>query len=302
MAKVIYTDIKGNVTTTPPVIDADMYVLGVDSSSTRSGVCLLSVGGRLGFTSAVVRENSESLAEYKIALKKYLEGLIRQYAIKHTAYEEPFIGYAGDAKALYMMASSLEELLVETGLEFSVSSVNNKRWKKQFLNVKLEGGSAVQKEMVRQKAIELVPALKVLEKNGKNYDESDAFGVAYYLAKCVREDALDKMTSKGKPKKFGYDIILAGGAITAGEALKLVDKPRKDGVIVENINSKRNFDLAVYTLMQGKDAVLVLHFNSGKFGDIILKHGAGELAAKNGVLSAIVARKSSAKKTKKKKE
>lgn len=301
MAKVIYTDIKGNVTTTPPVIDEDMYVLGMDSSSSRSGVCLMSVGGRLGFTSAVIRENSETLAEYKIALKKYLAGLLKQYTIAHTAYEEPFIGFAGDAKALYMMSSSLEELLVETGLGFSVTSVNNKRWKKQFFG-KIEGGSAVQKEKARQRAIELFPALKVLEANGKDYDESDALGIAYYLAKCVREDALDKMTSKGKPKKFGYDIILAGGAITAGEALKLVDKPRKDGVIVENINSKRNFDLAVYTLMQGKDAVLVLHFNSGKFGDIILKHGAGELAAKNGVLSAIVARKSSAKKTKKKKE
>ena len=136
MAKVIYTDIKGNVTTTPPVIDADMYVLGMDSSSTRSGVCLMSVGGRLGLIGGS-KENSESLAEYKNCFEEIFRGsLIRQYAIKHTAYEEPFIGYAGDAKALYMMASSLEELLVETGLEFSVSSVNNKRWKKQFLNVK----------------------------------------------------------------------------------------------------------------------------------------------------------------------
>ena len=301
MAKVIYTDIRGNVTETPPVLDKDVYVLGLDGSTSRSGVCLMSVGGRLGFTSAVVRENSETPVEYKINLKKYLEGLIRQYNIKHTAYEEPFIGYAGDAKALYMMATSLEELMVETGLEFSVTSVNNKRWKKQFLETKLQGGSEVQKEMVRQKTIEHIPALKVLEANGKDYDESDAFGLTYYLAKCIREDALDTMASKGKPRKFNYDIILTGGAVTASKALELVDEPRKDGVVVENINNKRNFDMAVYTLMQGRDSVLVLHFKSGKFGDIILKHGAGEIAAKHEVLSAIVARKSSAKKTKKKK-
>jgi len=51
--------------------------------------------------------------------------------------------------------------------------------------------------------------------------------------------------------------------------------------------------------MQGKDAVLLLYFKSGKFGDIILKHKAGEIAAKNAIISAIVTRKSSAKKVKK---
>jgi len=298
MAKIIFTDIKGNVTTEPPKLDADSYVLGLDGSSSRSGVCVMSIGGRLGYVCAVVREK-ETPVEYKVILKKFLADVIRQYNIKHTAYEEPFIGYAADAQVLYMLASSLEEIVAETDLEFSVTSVNNKRWKRQFLGTKLEGGSLIQKQKVRDKTIALVPALSVLEQNKKDYDESDAFGLTYYLAKCVRDGVMESMKSQKKPPKFGYNLILAGGTLTSEEALKLIDRPRKDGVIVESIKNKRKFDLAVYSLMQGKDAVLVLYFNSGQFGDIILKHDAGELAAKYDKLTAIVARKSSAKKVKK---
>lgn len=294
----MFTDIHGNVTKEVPQIDKDAYVLGLDGSTSRSGVCLMSVGGRLGFVCAVVR-GSESMVEYKIYLKKFLAELIGKHEIKHTAYEEPFVGFAGDAKGLYMMASSLEEIAAETGMPFSVVAVNNKRWKKQFTQKKVQGGSDVQKKAVRAKVIELVPALAVLENNKNDYDESDAFGITSYLAACVREDVLESMKSQGKPRKFGYDLQLVGGALTAEEVSKLVDKPRKDGTFVENISSRRNFDLAVYTLMTGRDAVLVLYFKSGKFGDIMLKHKAGDLAANNDVITAIVTRKSSAKKTKK---
>lgn len=291
MAYVVYTDRLGNVTRERPVIDKDAYVLGLDGSTSRSGVCVMSVGGRLGFVCAVVREK-ETMVEYKVFLKKFLTDLIQEYEIKHTAYEEPFIGFVQDAKSLYMLASSLSEIAVETGMSFSVTPVNNMRWKKRFLARKLEGGSQVHKKAVREKVIALIPALAVLAKNKDDYDESDAFGLTFYLAQCVRDNVMESMQSVGKPRKFKYDLQLVGGAVTAEEALKLVNKPRKDGVVIENISTKKNFDLTVYTLMQGKDAILVLYFKSGKFGDVILKHDAGEIAAKHDTITAIVTRKS----------
>lgn len=285
--KITITDIKGNKTSEIPSLDTDTYILALDGSTRRSGICVMSVGGRMGFVCAAER-GGESVVEYKLALKKFLDSVLRRFDIKHAAYEEPFIGYAGDVKGLYMIATILEEIAAESLAPLTVLGVNNKRWKKQFLGRKLEGGRELQKKQVFEKAVSIAPGLSSCKD-----DETDAFGLAFYLAQSVRDDAVSAMSSQGKPRKFAYNLTLCGGRISSEEAVKIAGKPYKDGVIITDIAQKRSFDAAVYALMQGKNAVLVLYFKSGRFGDIILEHEAGELAEKHEVLSAVVTRKSS---------
>ncbi|GHU92846.1 hypothetical protein FACS1894208_00880 [Clostridia bacterium] len=282
--KLTFTDTHGNKSEVAPLLGKDTWVLSLDGSTSRSGICLMSIGGLLGFVCAAAR-GQESVVEYKLALKKVLSDMVAKYGVRHTAYEEPFIGYAGDAKGLYMIASTLEEIAVESMNSIRVSAVNNKRWKRQFLGVTLQGGREVQKKMVYNKAVSIVPGLVSCKD-----DETDAFGLAFYLARSLREDTFGDMASKGKAHKFKYDLTLVGGIIGADAAVRIVGKPRKDGVIVADISDKRSFNSTVYAMMAGKDSVLLLRFKSGKFGNIILDHAGGTLAAQNEVLSAVVTR------------
>ncbi len=285
--KTMYTDSQGRVTGTIPELDTGVRVLALDGSTSRSGICVMSASGKLDFVGAVIR-GAESVVEYKLGLKWVLSEVIKCCTIRHAAYEEPFIGYANDAKGLYMIASSLDEVVAEESLPVMVVGVNNKRWKSQFLQTKLHGGRDVQKKLVYEKAVSLAPGLAACKD-----DETDAFGLAYYLSRCVREGMLHSMSSKGKPPKFGYDLRLFGGRLTSEEVMGFIGTQRvKDGFLQRDISAKRSFSGAVYELMQGKDAMLVLHFKSGKFGNIVLEHGAGELAAFNEYLTAVVTRKS----------
>lgn len=294
MARVVYTTREGEVTEEQPKLAEGSYVLALDGSATRSGVSIVGVDGKLGFTSAVVR-GKENLIGYKIELKRYLKQLIEEYGIKYAGYEEPFIGYAGNVKELYAISTSLEELVLEWGLETKVVGVNNLKWKKGFLDSKVKGNSSVQKKQIRVRAIELEPGLEVLEKNKGDYDESDAYGLGWYIAKNVRENTIDNVKSGSKPRPFKYNIKILGGKVLGEEAVKGMRKKYEDGVIVEDISSKRSFDEQVYRLLQGKNGVLVLHFKSGKFGSKVLAEDAGEKAATNEYLTAVVTRKSRTK-------
>jgi hypothetical protein len=283
-------DFKGNILKEAPEMPFAEYVLGFDGSGSSSGICILSLCGTYGFVcraskiGCAERHHEQVLAAYKLAVQKLLVDFIARYDIKNAAYEEPFIGFSSSVKALYLMASVLNEIVVGYDFELRVIGVNNKRWKKNFVG-SVKGNSETQKRAVRDKAISLVPALEALDK--RFFDGTDAFGIATYLAGCVRVGRIDDMKSKGKARPFGYDVTLFGGEKPVEELAIL---KRAEEVIVMEISEKKCFNTLVFANLRRHNDALVLYFQTGVFGNIVLKYNGGALAKENAVLTAVVTR------------
>lgn len=271
--------------------------IGIDGSSTNTGVAIMSdLGGLLGTISLARNSNrkTETPVEYKLALKAELAQLLincRQN-IKYVWYEEPFIGFVDSSSVLMMIRSTVQEILVEhkdlLG-HIKYTEVNNKRWKKIFLEAHgtylPAGGSAAEKAAI---AAVLKPRLvrdNLLDPTcDVTQDEFDAAGIVFAGFRSI-SDGIKLESSKAVHKfKFETAFELFGLGIDEVEedivqsldyAIKQYKIPRKvveNGITFKVLNGRKLFDNIVYETMGDDDKLLILIYSADKYANVLMSY------------------------------
>lgn len=273
-------------------------VMAIDGSTTNTGIAILRKrDGGFYYSISVKRETNETPVQYKVRLKKMVEGiLLKHRVIDHVYYEEPFLGYAEAAKNLLMLRTFVEEIIVEQEPNLNYighTEISNMKWKKIFLDpVKVPQGTQNQKAEVRKKLEGYLPYL-----NTVTQDEIDAIAMGYSAILMIKLQTEGKLESKKKVTPFQYVVEFIGAETDDAmledfnEVVKAPQKVLENGVKLVDIPNTILFDNAVYKHMEEEDKILILKFRKDHHGNVILKHRIGQLAAQFPYIYAIVWRK-----------
>jgi len=280
------------------VVLPESCVMAIDGSTTNTGIAILRKrDGGFYYSISVKREPNETPVQYKVRLKKMVEGLlVKNRVIEHVYYEEPFLGYAEAAKNLFMLRTFVEELIVEQEPNLNYlghTEISNMKWKKIFLDpVKVPQGTVNQKAEVRKKLEGYLPYLSTITQ-----DEIDAIAMGYSALLMIKLQTEGKLESKKKVTPFKYNVEFIGADYDDAmleefnEVVKAPQKVLENGVKLVDIPNTILFDNAVYKHMEDEDKILILKFRKDHHGNVILKHRIGQLAAQFPYIYAIVWRK-----------
>ena len=276
-------------------------VISVDGSSSTTGVTIADQSsGAIMASCAFSRSKGESAVEYKVALKRTLRTIMLQnVGMKHSFYEEPFIGHAQSTKVLFMLRTCIEELIAENAPVLDrVKSVevNNLKWKRMFLEPdKCPSGSEAQKKAVREKMIAYIPIMAEVTQ-----DEIDSASMCVVCVNKLRTGLESELETKKKPRAFGYEIRFIGAdedddvAESLAEWLEDFKAPRvtyAEGARFVEVDGRGKFENKIYSHMGTDDILLILKFDSSKNGDVILEHKIGHLAKEYRYIYAVIWRK-----------
>lgn len=272
-------------------------ILGIDASSTNTGISIVGAEGSLLYTMALHREDKESPVEFKLKYKEFMRSLIEtNLNIEKIWYEEHFIGYAEAAKILFMLRSTIEEIIIEDKLHISYNEMSNKKWKKYLFQMcnygKCPSGTDLEKKAVRECLLAQMPGL-----DGITQDEFDSLGVTMV---ALMYGSTGDLESKKKPKKFNYEVKFFGGDeeddsdffLQYGDGTGIVPKKLvEENCIFYELNGREKFDNAIYRQLCDDDVPLILKFKSSKYGDIVLRNEIGYLSDSYENIYAVVWRK-----------
>lgn len=272
--------------------------IGIDCSSTCTGLCIITTQGVPLYTFAVKRDKSDDYILYKVKLKNLLIELFSLYPmIKQVYYEEPFLGYAESSKILLALRTTIQEIKYENTPRFdylNFKEVSNQTWKKLFLAPnKIPSGKDAQKAAVRKKLEESYFSCY----KGLTQDEVDATAMALVCTMQMLIGDEDSITTTHKIKPFKY-IIKFIGANSDEEMLdefveqvkvwKVPKKLKEKAYKLVTLNGRGLFDDKVYSSMGNDDTLLILKYDSSKYGNVTLEHRIGTLAASYPYLYAVV--------------
>lgn len=272
-------------------------VMGIDGSTTNTGIAIISEDGALYYMMAIERDSDEWPVRYKVHMKRLIRDiLIANPNIKTVFYEEPFIGYANAAANLMMLRTFVEELIVENEPQLDYinhAEINNLRWKKLFLAPdKVPQGTDLQKEAVRNKLLRFLPFLSTLSQ-----DEIDAIAMTYAICVQMARGMGDELQSKKKVRPFKYEVVFIGAEDDEAVCQELLDiytgpeKLLENGITLVQANGREDFDRKVYDTMGDDDKVVIVKFSSNKYGNKILEHRIGHIADSYNWVYAITWRK-----------
>ena len=287
-------------------IDTDSFnlntpaIMAIDGSTTCTGIAFMEKEhGYLLGTTALKRSNGESQVRYKVEYKKFIVDILKKFKISNIFYEEPYIGFADSTKALFMLRSSIEELIIENEPEFDnikYIEVNNKRWKKALLG---EGncpvGTDLEKAAVKAEIVRQLPFM-----NRVTQDEIDATGIGFVAITRLKSGTEVELASNKKAKPFKFNIKFIGADNEDEFYTEFFDQledykiPRMvldNGMTIRKIPGSGIFDNYVYKYMGDSDKLLVLCFSVKHHANIILEHRISNLTANNKYIYAIVWRK-----------
>lgn len=273
-------------------------ILAIDGSTSNSGLAIIreSDGAILNIMCAT-REDNETPVQYKVRLKRTIKDiLLRNRFIHQTYYEEPMVANITSVKALFMLRTFIEEMIVEEEPIFDYLQhyeVNNLRWKKEFLAPdKVPSGSDNQKKAVRDKLVKALPFLE-----GVTQDEIDAIGLGFVAARFLskNQDGGKELQSKKKARPFKYNVQFIGADDDDDAFIEFYDiyegpsKLLENGISFTEIKSKTDFEKHIYeTMGTDDDKVLIIKFSSRSHGNLVLKHRIGQLSATYDYIYAIV--------------
>jgi hypothetical protein len=274
-------------------------LLSIDASTTNTGVSIISFDGSVRYTCSLHREDGESAVEYKLAYKNWMKELLkRELLIENIWYEEHFVGYVEAAKVLFMLRSTIEEILIEEKLKIVYKEISNKKWKRYLFEMcnygKCPTGTELEKKAIKECLVAQMPCLN---EKGVTQDELDSLGVGMVALVYGNKTELE---SKKKPKKFNYEARFYGGDeeddsdffMIFGDGTGIVPKKiAGQGCLFHELNGREKFDNAVYRELCDEDLPLILRFNSNKYGDIVLRENLGELTEEYKYIYAVVWRK-----------
>lgn len=272
--------------------------LGIDCSSTCTGLCIADNSGIPLYTLAVKRDAGDDYILYKVKLKNLFLNLFKNYIqIKNVYYEEPFLGYAESSKILLALRTTIQEIKYENTPRFDYikfKEVSNQTWKKLFLApAKIPAGKEAQKLAVRKKLEEDYFSCF----SNLTQDEVDATAMTLVCTMKVLLGDEDAITSSHKIKPFKYEIQFIGADndedmldefTKKSSVWKIPKKLKQDAYKLIELNGRGMFNDKVYSSMGDEDKVLVLKYDSQKYGNITLEHRIGDLASQYKYLYAIV--------------
>lgn len=275
-------------------------VMAIDGSTTCTGVAFLEKEhGYLLGTMALKRSNGESQVRYKVEYKKLIADLLRKFKITNIFYEEPYIGFAESTKALFLLRSSIEELIIENEPEFDYIKyieVNNKRWKKSLLG---EGncpvGTDLEKAAVKAEIVRQLPFMDRVTQ-----DEIDATGIGFVAITRLKSGTEVDLASNKKAKPFKFNIKFIGADdddefytefFDQLEDYKIPTSVLDNGMTMTKIPGSGIFDNYAFKYMGDSDKLLVLCFSVKHHANIILEHRISNLTANNKYIYAIIWRK-----------
>lgn len=275
-------------------------IMSIDGSTSRTGISVLNYEGKPKVVFAVIRGNDESHVEYKVNLKRVIGAvLLGNKSIDTVVYEEPFIEYSSAAKHLLMLRTFVEELIIECRPELNhirFIEINNKKWKRIFLRPdKCPSSSQLEKKAVKDKLMSTFPYLA-----GISQDEIDSVAMGLAVLSEIRAGNIGKLASRKPGRKFAYNIEFIGADnddeafAEIGDNLSDMGIPMRvaeEGISFVELNGREDFDDVIFNNLAYEDKLLILKFRSKHFGNIVLKHRIGELAATNNWIYAFVWRK-----------
>lgn len=274
--------------------------IGIDGSSSNTGLGIMNKTGGLIGTAALGRVKGEDFIQYKLSLQTELTQLLLACKDKITNiwYEEPFVGYTNAAEVLMAIRTTVKEIIYQhPELKHIVyKEVNNKRWKKIFLeqhNSRLPAGGS----QAEKKAIADVLGVKLVYDNlydtrcAVTQDEMDASGVVYAGWYGEREGV--KLESKKPVYKFGFNIAfelfdatpeeveqnITLSLLDVAKEYKIPSKVLDNGVTITILTGRKLFDNIVYETMEDNDKLLVFIYQANKYANILFKYGAGQAIA-----------------------
>ena len=216
---------------------------------------------------------------------------------KQIYYEEPFLGYAESSKILLALRTTIQEIKYENTPIFDYlqfKEVSNQTWKKLFLAPdKIPSGKDAQKAAVRKKLEECYfSCFKDLTQ-----DEVDATAMAMVCTLQMLIGNEESITTSHKVRPFKYEIKFIG-AESDEEMLdefmenikvwKVPKKLREKAYKLITLNGRGMFHDKVYASMGEEDNILILKYDSSKYGNITLEHRIGTLANSHTYLYAVV--------------
>ena len=273
--------------------------LGIDCSSTCTGLCIADNTGIPLYTIAVKRDTGDDYILYKIKLKNLFIKLFKTFInIQNIYYEEPFLGYAESSKILLALRTTIQEIKYEYTPRFDYlkfKEVSNQTWKKLFLapDMKIPNGKEAQKAAVRKKLEEqYFSCFKELTQ-----DEVDATAMTLVCTMKVLLGEEESITSAHKVRPFKYEIEFIGAENDEemydefnrlSKTWKIPKKLKEEAYKIIELNGRGMFNDKVYANMGDDDRVLVLKYDSQKYGNVTLEHRIGELAANSKYLYAVI--------------
>ena len=276
---------------------ADIVGLGIDGSSSNTGLGFITNKGTLLGTGRVAKKSKEDQTEYRHKLKDELTSLLLACKSKLTNvwYEEPFIGFASATPVLMAIKPIVKDILYENKELSSIvyKEVNNKRWKKIFLNAhncKLPIGTTAEK-----KAIASVLSPIFVYDNKERFeccvtqDEMDATGIVFAGWYSVKHNL--EIESKKAIKPFKYEIIFelydesvedttSSLMFSLSDVADIAEIPRKvldNGIVMVTLDGRKSFDKLVYEHMNDEDKLLVFIYKASKYADKLFTEDAGKI-------------------------
>lgn len=281
-------------------------VMAIDGSTTVTGIAFADrQTGSLAGTMAIIRDKeTESKVRFKVGFKKVIKDILDKFEIQNIYYEEPFIGYAEAAKALLMLRTSIEELIIESEPKYDYvvyKEVNNKKWKRLLLgDGNCPSNTELEKKAIREFVCKSLPFMDKVTQ-----DEIDASGLVFVATTRLRGGSDEDLESSKKPTKFQYNIRFIGASDDEDmveqlseelDGYKVPEAVLSNGVKIVSVPGSGIFDNYIYKHMNGVDVLLVIGFSSKHHSNMAIRHRIGYLIPGNDRLYAVVWRKSRLKK------
>jgi hypothetical protein len=272
-------------------------IMAIDGSTDITGVAIIEIGEpRINYSMSFHREKDteESPVAFKVRMKKEIKKIfINNPDIKQVIYEEPFVGYINATENLLMLRTSVEEIIFEEEPKLDYlkyHEINNKRWKRLFLEPKkMPNNSKLEKKMVREKLISIHGICKNL-----GQDEVDAIALGLVSISLIKKKGTIQSKKKTRPFQFKAEFVGSKYVEAIMADLSEYDIPQEvmqNGVLVDSIGPRENFEKAIYNRMGSDDKLLILEFDSRNHGDVVLKYRLGDIISFYDTIYALVWRK-----------
>lgn len=277
--------------------------LAIDGSTDCTGIAILTDTHKIFDLVKCKRDKTkESAVRYKLELKKYLASIIlNTKKISRIVYEEPCMDNRTAIKNLYMLFSTVKEILIENEdilqeRKIEYIEISNMKWKKLLLAPsKVPNKTEKAKEAVTQKIYSIYPELIDLQ---LSQDEVDALGIGYATLDEIKENLINKPVAR----KFAYNIEFIGTQEPVLDINTLLQQQQRlnskipksvinNGIKEIKLERKKNFEETIRKDMSNDDILLVYSFPSGKQGSIILHYKLSDLAKESNYIYIIVWRK-----------
>lgn len=273
--------------------------IAIDGSTATTGITVVRYSDNFPlFIIRISREESEAPVKYKVMLKRVLKDLLENNPmIVESVYEEPTLRFASAVKNLFMLRTSVEELVYENEPQFDYlkyPEINNKRWKRLWIAPdKLKGTSDEEKVQIANKFKMMFPYFTDVVQDEM---DSTGLGMIYVYCRNAGYDIKD-LESKKKAHKFDFKVEFIGADDDECAFMDLIEMENSPkflfdaGVTLVDFTSRGELDKAIYEAMGSDDKIVIIKYKSSSHGNINLKYNLGRLAAEYDYIYAVAWRK-----------